>query len=107
NSRVMPDLADMRERIFAAKPMDGAWEAKTGPGRLQDIDLLAQSLALRTGDPARGALAQLRAGRRAGLIAPADADRLGSIWRFLWRLHASGRLLTAKPLDMDDIGLGG
>ena len=41
----MPDLADMRERIFAARPLDGAWEAKVGPGRLQDIDLLAQSLA--------------------------------------------------------------
>ncbi|VDS07050.1 Glutamate-ammonia-ligase adenylyltransferase [Paracoccus haematequi] len=105
--RVMPDLADMRERIFAARPLDGAWEAKVGPGRLQDIDLLAQSLALRAGDPARGTLAQLRAGRRAGLIAAADADRLGSIWRFLWRLHASGRLLTAKPLDMEEIGLGG
>ncbi|WEF23617.1 glutamine-synthetase adenylyltransferase [Paracoccus sp. S3-43] len=105
--RVMPDLADMRERIFAARPLDGAWEAKVGPGRLQDIDLLAQSLALRAGDPARGTLAQLRAGRRAGLIAAADADRLGSIWRFLWRLHASGRLLTTKPLDMEEIGLGG
>ena len=105
--RVMPDLADMRERIFAARPLDGAWEAKVGPGRLQDIDLLAQSLALRAGDPARGTLAQLRAGRRAGLIAAEDADRLASIWRFLWRLHASGRLLTAKPLDMDEIGLGG
>ena len=107
DQRVMPDLADMRERIFAARPMDGAWEAKIGPGRLQDIDLLAQSLALRAGDPARGTLAQLRAGRRAGLMAAADADRLASIWRFLWRLHASGRLLTAKPLDMDHIGPGG
>ncbi len=107
DARVMPDLADMRERIFAARPLDGAWEAKVGPGRLQDIDLLAQSLALRAGDPARATLAQLRAGRRAGLIAPADADRLGSIWRFLWRLHASGRLLTARPLDMTEIGLGG
>ncbi|TBN36545.1 glutamine-synthetase adenylyltransferase [Paracoccus subflavus] len=107
DQRVMPDLADMRERIFAARPMDGAWEAKIGPGRLQDIDLLAQSLALRAGDPARGTLAQLRAGRRAGLMAAADADRLASTWRFLWRLHASGRLLTAKPLDMDHIGLGG
>uniref|UniRef100_UPI0035AEABA1 putative nucleotidyltransferase substrate binding domain-containing protein n=1 Tax=Paracoccus sp. TaxID=267 RepID=UPI0035AEABA1 len=105
--RVMPDLADMRERIFTAKPIDGRWEAKIGPGRLQDIDLLAQSLALRAGDPARGTLAQLRAGRRAGLIATADADRLASIWRLLWRLHASGRLLTAKPLNLDEIGLGG
>ncbi|MFC3169890.1 glutamine-synthetase adenylyltransferase [Paracoccus fontiphilus] len=105
--RVMPDLADMRERIFTAKPIDGRWEAKIGPGRLQDIDLLAQSLALRAGDPARGTLAQLRAGRRAGLITTADADRLASIWRLLWRLHASGRLLTAKPLNLDEIGLGG
>ncbi|WP_295043159.1 glutamine-synthetase adenylyltransferase [uncultured Paracoccus sp.] len=106
-TRVMPDLADMRERIFAARPLDGAWEAKVGPGRLQDIDLLAQSLALRAGDPARGTLSQLRAGRRAGLIAAADSDRLASVWRFLWRLHASGRLLTTKPLDMEEIGLGG
>lgn len=107
DDRVLPDLADMRERIFAARPRDGAWEAKVGPGRLQDIDLLAQSLALRAGDPARATLAQLRAGRRAGLIGAADADRLASLWRFLWRLHASGRLLTAKPLDMEEIGLGG
>ncbi|SNR24363.1 glutamine-synthetase adenylyltransferase [Paracoccus sediminis] len=107
DDRVLPDLADMRERIFAARPMDGMWEAKVGPGRLQDIDLLAQSLALRAGDPARATLAQLRAGRRAGLIEGADADRLASIWRFLWRLHASGRLLTAKPLKMEEIGLGG
>ena len=105
--RVMPDLSDMRERIFTARPVDGAWEAKVGPGRLQDIDLLAQSLALRAGDPVRGTLGQLRAGRRAGLIAAADADRLASVWRFLWRLHASARLLTARPLDMEEIGQGG
>lgn len=106
-ARVLPDLAAMRARIFAEKPSAGAWEAKVGPGRLQDIDLLAQSLALRAGDPARGTPAQLRAGRRAGLIADADADRLATIWRFLWRLHASGRLLTSRPLDMDAIGPGG
>ncbi|MDO5704501.1 MAG: glutamine-synthetase adenylyltransferase, partial [Paracoccus sp. (in: a-proteobacteria)] len=50
-AQVMPDLADMRRRIFAAKPVNGSWEAKIGPGRLQDIDLLAQSFALRAGDP--------------------------------------------------------
>ncbi|WCR11726.1 bifunctional [glutamine synthetase] adenylyltransferase/[glutamine synthetase]-adenylyl-L-tyrosine phosphorylase [Paracoccus stylophorae] len=104
---VMPDLAQMRARIFAAKAPDRQWEAKIGPGRLQDIELLAQSLALRAGDGARGTLAQLRAGVRAGLIDKDRSDRLSSIWRFLWRLHASGRLLTDRPLDMDDIGFGG
>ncbi|MDO5632709.1 MAG: glutamine-synthetase adenylyltransferase [Paracoccus sp. (in: a-proteobacteria)] len=106
-AQVMPDLADMRRRIFAAKPVNGAWEAKVGPGRLQDIDLLAQSFALRAGDPARGTAAQLRTGRRAGLADKAATEVLTRAHRFLWRLHASARLLTEKPLDMADIGGGG
>jgi glutamate-ammonia-ligase adenylyltransferase len=105
--KVMPDLGQMRDRIFAAKACGAAWEAKIGPGRLQDIDLLAQSCALRAGDPARSTLAQLRAGRRAGLLGREDAEALSSCWRFLWRLHASGRLLSDQPLDMDEIGQGG
>lgn len=107
DARVLPDLAAMRARIFAAKPPDGAWEAKTGPGRLQDIELLAQSLALRAGAPARNVAAQLRAGRRAGLIGAEDAEALLSSFRFLWLFQAARRLLTDLPLDMDHIGEGG
>ncbi|MBC7143519.1 MAG: glutamine-synthetase adenylyltransferase, partial [Rhodobacteraceae bacterium] len=59
---ILPDLAEMRARIFAAKAPDGAWEAKIGPGRLQDIELLAQSCALRAASPARRVEPQLRAG---------------------------------------------
>lgn len=106
-ARVVPDLAEMRARIFAAKAPDGDWEAKIGPGRLQDIELLAQSFALRAGDPARRVEAQLRAGPRAGLIDKADAEALASAHRFLWRLQAGGRLLTDRPLDMEAIGEGG
>ncbi|MGP9804557.1 [protein-PII] uridylyltransferase family protein [Paracoccus sp. NSM] len=107
DARVMPDLAEMRARIFAARQPDGPWEAKVGPGRLQDIDLLAQACALRAGQPVRATLAQLRAGQRAGLLAVDAAGRLASIWRALWRLHASGRLLTDRALDMEAIGRGG
>ena len=105
--RVMPDLAGMRARIFAAKAPDGEWEAKIGPGRLQDLELLAQSFALRAGAPARRVEAQLRAGLRAGYIGKADAEALASAYRFLWRLQAGGRLLTDRPLDMAAIGEGG
>ncbi len=104
---VLSDLADMRARIFAAKAPDGAWEAKIGRGRLQDIELLAQSLALRTAAPARAAPAQLRAGVRGGLIGDEPARILASARRFLWNLQCSGRLLTEKPLDMDSLGKGG
>ncbi|MFG6079512.1 hypothetical protein ACEUZ9_003943 [Paracoccus litorisediminis] len=107
NPRVLPDLAEMRARIFAAKAPDGAWEAKIGRGRLQDIELLAQSFALRAGIPARAVAAQLRAGPRAGLIARADAETLATARRFLWALQGSGRLLTDRPLDMEALGDGG
>ena len=107
DARVMPDLADMRGRLFAAKPAFGAWQARMGPGHLQDIELLAQSCALRAGDPARSTLAQLRAGRRSGLLTSAEAETLASTWRFLWRLHASGRLLTDAALDLSALGQGG
>ncbi len=105
--KVLPDLAEMRARIFAAKAPDGTWEAKIGRGRLQDIELLAQSLALRAGVPARAAQAQLRAGPRAGLIPRDEAETLAAARRFLWNLQCAGRLLTEKPLDMDSLGKGG
>ncbi|SDL33210.1 glutamine-synthetase adenylyltransferase [Paracoccus chinensis] len=105
--RVIPDLEEMRQRIFAAKAPDGRWEAKIGRGRLQDIELLAQSLALRSASPSRGAGMQIRAGRRAGLIGTEDATNLTVAHRFLWRLHCAGRLLTDRPLDMEALGRGG
>ncbi|WP_108501074.1 glutamine-synthetase adenylyltransferase [Paracoccus indicus] len=104
--RVMPDLAQMRARLFAAKPEAGPWDVRNGPGRLQDIDLLAQACALRAGDPARGTLAQLRAGKRNKLLDPSEAETLSSAWRVFWRLHAAGRLLTDRPLDSAEIGRG-
>ncbi|MGO4854577.1 glutamine-synthetase adenylyltransferase [Phaeovulum sp. W22_SRMD_FR3] len=105
-ARVMADLAEMRARIFAAKAPDGAWEAKIGPGRLQDIELLAQSFALRAAAPARRVEAQLRLGARHGFVTREEEAALTSAYRFLWRLQAGGRLLTDKPLDMQQIGEG-
>ncbi|MFZ1661570.1 MAG: glutamine-synthetase adenylyltransferase [Paracoccaceae bacterium] len=104
---VINDTAEMRARIFAAKAPDGEWEAKVGPGRLQDIELFAQSCALRTADPVRRVEGQLRAGVRAGLVSAADEHALQAAYRFLWRLQAGGRLLSEKPLDMEAIGEGG
>jgi glutamate-ammonia-ligase adenylyltransferase len=104
---VLADVAEMRGRIFSAKAPDGDWEAKIGPGRLQDIELLAQSCALRAAHPARRVEAQLRAGLASGQLAKADEAALQEAYRFLWRLQAGGRLLTDRPLDMDAIGEGG
>ena len=102
----MADTAEMRERIFAAKAPEGAWDAKTGPGRMQDIDLFAQSLALRAAAPARNPLAQLETGVTAGLLAAPDAARIGATYRLLWQIQTAARLLTDKPLDPATVGEG-
>ncbi|OYX44280.1 MAG: glutamine-synthetase adenylyltransferase [Rhodobacterales bacterium 32-67-9] len=106
DAKVLPDVAEMRDRIFAAKAPDGAWEAKIGPGRLQDIELLAQACALRAASSARRVEPQLRAGLRAGFLAKEDEAALQEAYRFLWRLQAGGRLLTERPLDMEAVGEG-
>lgn len=105
-ARVMPDLAEMRRRIFAAKDTAGPWEAKTGPGRLQDIELLAQSFALRAGDRAQTTEAQIRTGMRAGLLAKEDAETLASAYRLFWRIQAGGRLISDRALDLENLGGG-
>ncbi|MCB2105957.1 MAG: glutamine-synthetase adenylyltransferase, partial [Rhodobacteraceae bacterium] len=97
----------MRARIFAAKAPDGAWEAKIGPGRLQDLELLAQMVTLMAADPARRVEAQLRAGQRAGFLTKEEEAALQSGYRFLWRLQAGGRLLSDRPLEMEALGEGG
>ncbi len=103
---VRSDVAAMRDRVQGAKPALGVWDAKNGPGRIMDIELAAQTIALLSGSPARGVERQIAAG--VGRHVPeTDAQALLMAYRILWRLHAAGRLLTDGVLDMDSIGEGG
>ncbi|MDZ4136988.1 MAG: glutamine-synthetase adenylyltransferase, partial [Paracoccaceae bacterium] len=104
---VLADVAEMRARLQVAKPAAGSWEAKNGAGRLMDIELLAQTAALRAGDGARRVEAQLRAGVKSGFLSAADEAALLAAYRLCWRLQAGGRLLTDAALDMDQLGEGG
>ena len=80
-AQVLADVADMRRRLAEAKPGAGGWDAKFGAGRLMDIELLAQTLAL-----------------QAALL---DAYRL------CWRLQCASRLLTDRTVSPADLGEGG
>ncbi|MDO9527315.1 MAG: glutamine-synthetase adenylyltransferase, partial [Gemmobacter sp.] len=103
--RVIADVAEMRARLAAAKP-GGGWEAKAGPGRIMEIELMAQTACLRAGDPARRVEAQLRAGVRAGVLTKDQEDTLLSAYRLLWRVQAGARLLSAPSADPDGLGEG-
>ena len=103
---VLTDVADMRARLAAAKPGLAPWEAKLGPGKLMDIELLAQTLALQSASPARGVEAQIEAGRKAGRVTTAQAEILLSAYRLCWHLQAGSRLLSDKDLDPAKLGQG-
>ena len=105
--KVCADVADMRTRLAAAKPARGSWEARNGPGRLMDIELLAQTMALITASPARQVERQLAAGAKAGLLSQADQTALRDAYTLCWRLQAGSRLLSDKGVDMDLLGIGG
>jgi glutamate-ammonia-ligase adenylyltransferase len=103
---VLSDVADMRARLASAKPAGNDWDAKNGPGRLMDIELVAQTAALRAGDPARRVEAQIRAGVKRQFLSQSDEQALLDAYRLCWRLQAGSRLLTDNALDMDKLGIG-
>ncbi len=104
---VLSDVAEMRARIAGAKPPQGGWDAKIGPGRLQDTELFSQACALRTGSAARDAPAQLAAGVADGWLSDVDARAVGHAAGLMWRVQAASRLLTGSSLDPDALGEGG
>ncbi|WP_245824406.1 glutamine-synthetase adenylyltransferase [Pseudoruegeria aquimaris] len=106
-ARVVREVQEMRVRLAEAKPAQGAFDAKSGPGRLQDIELTAQTCALLAGSAAHGVGAQLEAGVAAGVLSAAQAGDLLAAYRLMWRLRVAGKLLTDGALAPERLGEGG
>jgi len=104
---VVRDVLDMRARLAEAKPAIETWEAKLGRGRLQDIELFAQAGALMAGDTAPDIQGQLRAACELDWVSEADMMTLRESYELMWRVQIGAKLLSDRPLDMDDIGEGG
>jgi glutamate-ammonia-ligase adenylyltransferase len=105
-AQLKTDVADMRARLAVAKPGLTPWAAKDGTGKLMDIELCAQMLALQSASPARSLDRQLAAGRSGGNLSQTDETVLAKAARLFWRLHASARLLSDQPLSPQDLGAG-
>ncbi len=103
---VRADVAAMRARLAAAKPGLGSWDAKNGPGRLMDIELAAQLLALIAGSPARDVEAQIASGGGA-VLSQSDQTALHDGYRVFWQVQAAARLLSDAAADPATMGLGG
>ncbi|OAN71359.1 glutamine-synthetase adenylyltransferase [Sulfitobacter sp. EhC04] len=105
--KVQTEVAEMRSRIAQAKAPSGPWDAKIGPGRLQDIELLAQAGALLAGTTARHIPDGLTAACTVGLIDAQGAKTLKQAYGHCWALQCAGRLLSAKPLVEETLGQAG
>ena len=104
---VRADVAAMRAKLAVAKPGAGQLEAKFGPGRLMDIELLAQTCALISAAHARSVEAQIEAGVTSGVLSVSDQTALMNAYTLCWQLQAAARLLTEPVLYIAQLGVGG
>lgn len=103
---VKSDVSDMRARIAEAKSMSGPYEAKLGPGRLQDIELTAQAAALVAGSPARDTASQLVAGVAIGWWRDADVADFCAAYQLCWTVQAATKLVVEGRFDPETAGEG-
>jgi glutamate-ammonia-ligase adenylyltransferase len=108
-AKVLADAADMRRRLAEAHEAAAAnpWEVKHGPGRMLDIELLAQAGALveevGTARSPRRMLAKLGA---SGWITHEDAAALAGALERLAALQQIGRLASDHTIDPAEGGEG-
>ena len=103
-AQVRADVAAMRARLAGARPGSHDLDVKAGPGRLLDIDLTAQMLALMSGSAHRATAAQLNEAMARGILTVDDGKALTAAHHLLWQAQAALRLLSAAP---DRLGQGG
>ncbi|WP_299207073.1 glutamine-synthetase adenylyltransferase [uncultured Tateyamaria sp.] len=104
---VLVELSDMRARIAGARQPSSVWDAKTGAGRLQDIELFAQTGAVLTGEVRSGVRDGLNACVATGILSDVDAQHLSQTHALLWRVQIASRLLSVDAVDPDALGVGG
>jgi [glutamine synthetase] adenylyltransferase / [glutamine synthetase]-adenylyl-L-tyrosine phosphorylase len=104
---IVADAQDMRDRLAAAGRAGDGLDGREGPGRMKDIELVAETAALMAATPLRNVAGQLEAGVSIGWLDPDDARALAQAHRHYSRLNHATRLLTDRRLNLDEVGLGG
>lgn len=104
---VMADFAEMRARIASAKSPANIWDAKIGPGRIQDIELLSQVGTVLAPSAEPDVESGLSACVAAGVLNDASAQVLRNAYAMLWRVQMATRLLSTGAVDAQAVGTGG
>ena len=104
---VLREVDEMRDRLAAAKSPSGVWDAKTGAGRMMDIELLSQAGALLAGASGRDVLGGLDQAVVCGWLSDADALVLQNSYGLYWQVQTAARLVSGASLDAETLGEGG
>ena len=104
--KTLSDVADMRRRLSEAKPAQDALDGKSGPGRLQDIELYAQTGALLSGSPKRHPREQLDQAVDVFSLNAQESKTLVEAFDLFWGVQAAARLISKEALVSDEIGAG-
>ncbi|MFA8442885.1 glutamine-synthetase adenylyltransferase [Yoonia sp.] len=103
---ILADVQDMRRRIAEQKAQNAGWDAKVGPGRMQDIELFAQTAALKVASPAVDTPGQLQAGVAGSWLDAADGAALTQAFNLFWQLQTALRFLAGAEGDLEDLSEG-
>lgn len=106
-ARTAAGVVDMRRRLAEAKPAKSAWDGKQGPGRGQDIELVASAAALIAAHPATSVPDQIDAGVDAGWLEAPEAQTLIASYRLQRQVQGAAKLIADLPLDPCSLGESG
>lgn len=104
---VVSEIEAMRRRLADAKASLGVLDAKNGPGRMQDIELLAQAGCLIAGKPSSIVSEGLRSAQHEGLLGTEELVVLQEAYALYRIVTQVTRLLSRKALSPEDLGKGG
>lgn len=107
SAKVLQEVAEMRDRIAAAKSSDSVWDAKIGPGRLQDIELIAQTGALLTRFDGHSVHGAIEHAVSHDFLSVAESTALTRAYDLCWKVQLVSKLLNPKTLDPESVGEGG
>ncbi len=106
-AEVIAAVAEMRARVAEAKPPEGPWDVKLGPGRLMEQEHVAQAGNLLAGQGARDVRRGLEGAVASGWLDAADGAALTEAHGLCWKVHMVARLLGSGVLDPGRIGEAG
>ena len=106
-AKVLTEMAEMRDRLAAAKSPTSEWDAKTGPGRMMDVELVAQTGALLSGSAVRDVAAGLDGAVACGWLDVAEGAALQQAYDLFWSVQAAARLLSGQAIQVERLGQGG